>query len=408
LIHPNVEGFAQFQHSLLEGLPENGLGPGAVYYANHPDTFQQAAILRQAWLKLKTNLDDDRIALTIGRTRFMGGAETTPEDPVLNWVKSKRVAQRLLGPFDYTHIGRSFDGVTLAYDRGDVNVTGFWHRPTTGGFEIHGGRHIDEIDVFGASVTSNIPIAGNPTDARLFYIYYGDNRPVVRLDNRPLVVRQADLEDTAINTIGANFAHVIPVGDGTVDLLAWVTGQTGDWQSQSHSAWAYSFEAGYQLPEVVTKPWLRVGLFRSSGDDNPSDNHHGSFFQLLPTARLYALTPFFNLMNNQDLFAQLLLKPAKKVGIRTDLHWLRVTEPRDFAYFGGGATKRDFFGYGGVPANGKRDLGILLDMGVTWKLVDMLEIGAYYGHVFGQAVYRAAFPVKSHIDYGFIEGTVSF
>jgi hypothetical protein len=298
--------------------------------------------------------------------------------------------------------------VTLAYDRGNVNVTGFWNRPTTGGFEIHGGRHMEDINVFGASVTSNVALAGNPTDARLFYIYYGDDRNVLRLDNRPLAVREADLEDTDIHTIGANFAHVAPVGDGRLDLLAWVAGQTGDWQSQSHSAWAYSFEAGYQLPDLTTKPWLRVGLFRSSGDDDPSDSHHESFFQLLPTARLYALTPFFNMMNNQDLFAQLLLKPMEKVGLRADLHWLRVSEPRDFAYFGGGATKDSFFGYGGVPANGKRDLGILTDIGVTWKPVNVLTISAYYGHVFGQAVNRNAFPVRSEIDYGFLEGTCSF
>jgi len=44
-------------------------------------------------------------------------------------------------------------------------------------------------------------------------------------------------------------------------------------------------EGGYQ-PKILPalKPWLRGGYYYGSGDGNPNDNRHGTFFQILPTA----------------------------------------------------------------------------------------------------------------------------
>jgi hypothetical protein len=50
-----------------------------------------------------------------------------------------------------------------------------------------------------------------------------------------------------------------------------------------------------------------------SGDGNPNDNTHGTFFQVLPTPRPYARFPFFNMMNNEDTFGMLILRPHAKV-----------------------------------------------------------------------------------------------
>ena len=45
-------------------------------------------------------------------------------------------------------------------------------------------------------------------------------------------------------------------------------------------------EGGFQ-PRILRrlKPWLRAGYYYGTGDNNPSDNKHGTFFQILPTAR---------------------------------------------------------------------------------------------------------------------------
>src|SRR5262249_22594424 len=150
-----------------------------------------------------------------------------------------------------------------------------------------------------------------PLDARLFYLYFQDERfdraaatkPPVKVDNRPLAARVADEDAIAIHTVGAHAVTVVDVGPGRIDGLLWGALQTGQWGVQDHDAWAYAAEAGYQLPHVPAAPWLRVGYDQSSGDDNPADGDHRTFLQMLPTARIYAQFPFFNMMNTQDLFA---------------------------------------------------------------------------------------------------------
>jgi hypothetical protein len=121
------------------------------------------------------------------------------------------------------------------------------------------------------------------------------------------------------------------------------------------------------------------------GDNNPNDDVHRTFFQLIPTARTYARLPFFNLMNSSDVFFELLLRPHDRVLVRTDFHWLRVTDGRDLWYSGGGATSNTFFGYAGSPANGNRALATLADISVTVALIEHLTVEGYYGHAFGAA-----------------------
>jgi hypothetical protein len=158
---------------------------------------------------------------------------------------------------------------------------------------------------------------------------------------------------------------------------------------------------------VPAAPWLRLGYDRSSGDDDPEDGAHHTFFQLLPTARIYAQLPFYNLMNTADAFAQLLLQPHAKVSIRLDYHWLRLTESGDLWYSGGGATKDDVFGYAGIPSSDRRELAHLVDASVTVVLPSRFTLGLYYGHAFGQGVVRGTF-AGADADYGFGELTYRY
>ena len=87
-----------------------------------------------------------------------------------------------------------------------------------------------------------------------------------------------------------------------------------------------------------------MGYFRSTGDGNPADGDHTTFFQVLPTPRVYARFPFYNLMNNEDVFAQLRLRPHARVSLRADVHHLRTSNARDLWYFGGGAFQDKTFG----------------------------------------------------------------
>jgi hypothetical protein len=411
VIRDPLEVFFQYQHTVLEDVPDDGPGPGGVYFANTRRGFQEQAWLRQGWVKGHRTAGDWRFALTVGRQLYADGAETTPRDPSLAWLKQFRVAERLLGPFDYTHVGRSFDGFRMTADHATLNLTGFAFRPTSGGFEVSAGRDIPGIDLAGVSATLKDRPGFDRTEARLFWVYYADDRPhtdgVVVLDNRALAARAADRDEIQLSTLGGNLARVEPVGPGRADVLAWAAGQFGDWQSQTHRAWAWALEAGYQLPDVWSRPWLRAGFFRSAGDRDPDDGRHETFFQMLPTARLYAQFPFYNLMNNQDTFVQAILAPSKKLTIRPELHWLRATEGTDFVYAGGGATKDDFFGFAGVPSAGNRQIGYLADVSFTYRPHDVLTLYAYYGHAFGEDVISDAF-VGRDANYGYVELTLAF
>ena len=174
--------------------------------------------------------------------------------------------------------------------------------------------------------------------------------------------------------------------------------------------WAWAAEAGYQLPKLFLRPWLRVGYFAGSGDDNAADGLHKTFFQMIPTGRPYAQFPFFNQMNNEDLFLQAILKPAKKLAVRTDLHFLRLYEEGDRWYMGAGPTSAggNIFGYHGRPSYGDRKLGTLLDITMAYNLTSYLSAVLYYGHVFGGDVIENIYPQEKNANFGYIEITLAF
>ncbi len=401
------ELFVQFQDSTLAHVPDDGVGIGSIYYANTRRDLQNGAILRNAWFGAKRPFGLDGVSLRAGRMLYSDAMDVPATAPNLKWIQLNRLSQRLIGPFDYTHVGRSFDGGSVGYDTELLNVTGFGFVPTYGGFEVDANRELD-ITVAGLALNLKESPAVGPTIGRLFWYYYGDDRDVVYLDNRPLPARQAEKGDSAnIHTIGAHVVRLQPIGPGTADGMAYGFGQFGDWQSQAQRAWAYGAELGYRVGTVWAKPWLRAGINSGSGDTNPNDDQHGTFFQMLPTAWLYAQFPFYNMMNNQDLFVQTVLDPHPMVSLRLDLHWLRLNSSRDLAYFGGGATKNDFFGYGGVNGNGRNELAYLTHCMLTVRPTAFLTVNGFFAHAWGQGVINQSFVGRGG-NYGFLEAVVAF
>jgi hypothetical protein len=409
---PPVELNLQFQYTELANLPDDAslpapigsLGTGATYFANTPQSPQGEPVFKQGTITVRGH----GVTATFGRFEYRDGLEVVPSDETLAFLARTRIAERLVGPFDFTNVGRSFDGARIAYDTPEWNLTAMGTRPTQGGFEVSANRELD-IELAGLAWTlRRLPQGGPPTEARLFYLYYRDGRDdTLKVDNRPPGDRRADTGAISISTIGADVITALDAGPGIVDLLGWGCVQTGTWGRQSHGAWAWALEAGYQLPRLPAAPWLRAGWDRSSGDARPDDDHHRTFFQLIPTARTYARLPFFNLMNSSDVFLELLLRPHERVLVRSDLHWLRLTEGRDLWYSGGGATSSTIFGYAGSPAFGSRALARLADVSVTIALHQHLILEGYAGHAFGRSVVGWTFPGKD-ATYGFLEMTFAY
>ncbi|HVN86886.1 MAG TPA: alginate export family protein [Candidatus Binatia bacterium] len=397
------------------------LGPGALYFTNTHTRDQGEVFLHLGYATLRA-FGLPGVSARVGRFGYNSGLEKPAHDPTVLWLQRSRISQRLIGNFDYTNVGRSFDGVQAAYDRGPLNVTLMGSHPTFGGFNVNANKEIDQIDLVAGTVSVVEPEAMAPTSAQFFYMYYGDRRGLIATDNRTrdlpagqtcstgnnrYLIRNCDHSDIAISTIGIDAIHVVDIGSGKMDVLVWVAGQFGDWQALGQNAWAYVTEAGYQLTDVAWKPWLRLGFARASGDQDKTDHDHNTFFQMIPTARLYALFPFYNMMNNQDLFAQGIVRPLPGLSVTTSGHWLRATESADLWYSGGGATSNTFFGYAGIATRGRHELSYLADLEISYTINSHLTCYAYYGRALGQAIASANF-AGTNADYGYIETTVSF
>jgi hypothetical protein len=158
---------------------------------------------------------------------------------------------------------------------------------------------------------------------------------------------------------------------------------------------------------VWAAPWMRVGINSGSGDTDPDDGTHGTFFQLLPTAWLYAQFPFYNMMNTQDVFVQWILDPHPMVGFRLDGHWLRLNSANDLLYAGGGATKNDLFGYAGTNGRGRSNVAYLTHFMLTVRPTAFLTLNGFFAHAWGQGVIDAAFAGPGG-TYGFLEMLLAF
>jgi Alginate export len=385
--------------------PKGALGLGAVYFAHNRRRNDTNIFLKQAYITLK-KVGVEGLMLKGGRFDFSEGNEVLSKDPTLDWLKNARLSQRLIGSFPFSHVGRAYDGTHIGFTRGPVNLTLMASHPTQGGFDLAGMKEMDEIDLLYGAVNLTKPAFAQFMDARFFYIYYGDGRRLLKSDNRPAPVRTADKQDISIHTEGAHWIAALPTAIGTIDLLAWGALQQGQWGTLDHSAWAWSTEMGWQ-PNVYLKPWLRIGYSRSSGDDTPGDGDHDTFFQILPTARLYSYSTFYNLMNNDDAFIQLLLRPFPGVVTRSEFHFIRLGEGKDLWYSGSGATLSDRnvgFGYPGRPAFGHRNLMQVWENSINYDWNAHLSLAAYYGHVFGKRVVRSLYP-DADANYAFLEVT---
>ena len=222
------------QNTSLLGLPDDAVGPapqgafglGHVYRAHNRKDEDTVVFLKQAHLTLK-QLGIPGLKLKGGRLLFAEGAEVMSKDSTIDWVKRFRVSRRMIGPFAWSHTGRSYDGFTASYTKGAYNLTVHGSHPTQGGFDLAGNKTIDDIDILYAGFNLTRPEFAKTTDARLFYIYYADGRNLRPTDNRPAAVRNH--RHLAINTGGGHLIHVVPTGAGPIDLMGWGVVQGGDW-----------------------------------------------------------------------------------------------------------------------------------------------------------------------------------
>jgi hypothetical protein len=403
LMQPTLLGLPK--DAILPGA-QGQLGLGATYFAANDSSRAAASVFpSKAFVRFTSLGGNPANQLTVGRFEFIDGTETRPSNATLAWLKDQRIAHRLIGNFAFALTQRSADGVHLAWNRGRANLTFAAARPTRGVFQVDGLGELDVAWQYGA-LTLSTGNGKSSGDLRIFGLGYQDVRAVAKTDNRAATVRAgADrLANINIGTVGMHYLHQYDAGTaGTFDLLAWGAAQFGQWGVQSHRAGALVLETGWQPHGVAWKPWFRAGYTYGSGDGNPNDARHNSFFQVLPTPRIYARFPFYNMENTNDASAVVVLRPTPKITVRSDARALWLSSRRDLWYGGGGAFQPRTFGYQGRTSNGLRGLANVWDASADYRVSPHWGLGFYYGHAWGKGVLHSIYPKHPNGDFGYTE-----
>lgn len=412
--HRGVEWRLEAASPALLGLPDDAvlpapggqLGLGGAYAAANGGRRDVAGLfLKQATVRIGAAAGRRGTALRAGRFEFADGAESLPRDPVLASLRAQRVSQRLLGTFGFTHGQRSFDGalVTRRGARGQWSVAAL--RPTAGVFDVDGSTSLP-VDLAYAAWDRETGAARAPVDQRLFVLHAEDRRGTVPTDSRPLADRTAAPRGVGVTTVGLHHLQRVGHGDRAGDVLLWAAWQFGRWGGLTHRAHAMAAEVAWRLPRLRTRPAVRVGGALGSGDGDPADGTHGTFFQVLPTPRAYARFPFHNMMNVEELFATLELRPHATVAVRGGAHALRLREGADLWYLGGGAFDRGSFGYAGRPALGARGLGRMLELSVEWRPTPRIQVELFTAHASGGPVMARTYGARDGARLLYLETSV--
>lgn len=153
------------------------------------------------------------------------------------------------------------------------------------------------------------------------------------MDNRPAPVRNADKGNLKITTFGGHSIHALDTKKRLLTICSFGVPRRPAAGGISITAPTPSSARLVSNPRhsatLKWKPWLRSGLSLSSGDGNPGDNKHNSFFQVMPTPRLFARFPFFNMMNNQDIYAGITVKPHARLSLSSEFHSLSLRNRND-------------------------------------------------------------------------------
>jgi len=410
-----LDWYAELEQASILGLPNDAvvaapqgqLGLGGNYYVANSNQVNNASVfLKQSFVDFK-HLGPTRLKL--GRFEYFDGTEVKAKDPTLAAVVQTRISSRLISNFAFAAVQRSFDGGQFSLNGGRNNFTFFGARPTAGVFQVDGMPELD-VEVYYGAFTRSIDTSYGSAQVRVFGLGYVDDRnTILKTDNRPAPVRTADLGKIQLGTYGGNYVQVINTTNaGKFDFLVWGVFQGGSWGALTQRAGAFVGEFGWQPAVKHLKPWISAGYSYGSGDGKPKDSTHGTFFQVLTTPRQYARFPFYNMMNNEDFYGTLNLKPSSKLALRSEVHALRLASASDLWYSGGGAFQPQTFGYTGRPSNGSRGLGNVCDISADYQVTRSFSTTFYYGHAFGKSVIAKIYPKDANGQLFFLETNYHF
>lgn len=375
-------------HATLQGGATRGLpaapafGPGSAYLgANHGDRAPEGAALAEAFVRYR----NERVEIAAGRLPFAEGSEFLTGTALLDETKQLRLAERLVGNWEWVNVGRRFQGATVGAGGPSHRATAFYLRPLAGG-PGYDDAFAPLPDLAIAGVNWSLHRAATLRELRLFAIHYADGRAGARA---------AAGGEIDLTTAGAS---LLAGGPKKVALL-WLAGQTGDWGRRGHQAWAAVADVGYSLADRPGKPALHIGLEQASGQGRSAD--HQTFFNLLPTNhKFYGSLDYFAFSNLRHGYLEARWSPRPGWKATAVARAFALAEARDAWYSGSGAFDETRLGYSSrPPARGgsfrSRSLGEEVDLEALWSVRQ--DLGLRFGAAYfrGGAAAREALPGAS-------------
>jgi Alginate export len=389
--------FGAFQYAQLIGLPRQAtgpgpLGPGATYFDAARASRAYQLYIRAMSLRVK----GAGLSIEAGRMDFLSAEEGKSRSAAVAAVTHERLAGRLIGGADWTPFERAFDGARLNIDRDRWRATSALVWPTQGAFEESANPTITALRVAGGSIAIGWPErlgdGGKSTasELQLFAYHYRDRRSVrSRPDNTGL---SAPVADVSVATIGGSHVAIVPLGATRVDTTAWAAWQTGDWYASDHRALSVLAAAGVRLP-ITWHPRASGGWMHASGDRDPRDLRHGTFFPMLPTTTPSVLGGTFAQMNLRQAFADVQITPSARVALSASLHRMSLARSEDRWYSGTGATaiRGTYFGFSGRASFFATSLGVLVFGAAETSVTERWRLRTELGFMRGGDVIRRQF-----------------
>ena len=257
-VHDIFNVSATWQYTQLSNLPTTasaGAGSGALYFSNSRDRFSHEEFLKYLNIEIK---QIRHLVSFIGRFNYSSGNEMKSDDKKIDWLKTQRIGDRMIGGFEWSHYGRSFDGWKVARQDDWTQVSVAEFSPTQGGFDKHAGYSIRDIDVIAveANIKKDKLIPG--MEEQFFYYNYNDHRNIAatttRLDNTGRAILAGGQSDVELHTFGGHWVGDYKVGPGVWDILGWGAYQTGNWFELDQSSYAFAAETGYQFTQLPLTP----------------------------------------------------------------------------------------------------------------------------------------------------------
>lgn len=409
-VGPRWSAQGTLQYVRLENLPAHAIGPGllgtgAAYYFQAAGTFSYQFYLRG--LSLAWRDPEAGTWVEAGRLSRAARVEPPSGDATIDGLLRDELNGRLLGDMEWSYYQRAWDGVRGGIARQGRSATLTVAAPTQGTYEESANLYMDHVPVAALEFAAQPGAVVRRTRLDAFAIRYADTRPVTaRPDN---TARQEDRVSVRITTLGASAAGAYPRGGGTVDVVVWGAVQGGRWYEQSHRARAATASAGYRRTAAPWRPRARAGIVWASGDADPRDDRHATFFPMLPSGDRLSAINAYALMNVRDAWLAVDVAPSPRLDVAGGLRRVHLSQGADRWYQGSGATVRagNYFGFQGRDGGGATAVGTVMEARAEWRPWRAVTVRGYVGRMAAGDVAAHVFAGRRLVT-GWLESAVRF